>query len=262
MKISFIGTGKMGSAIISGIISGILPENITAYDKNHERTDELSEKFGINKTDNAEHAVKIADIIFLCVKPFVIKEVLNEIKPFLTEDKIIVSIAAGISIADIEEILDKPHLVRVMPNIPVEIKKGICAVCKGSFTSDNDLKKITDILKHCGHVEEAREEEFEIITAISGSSPAFFAKFINDFALAACKFGISYEKALKFAQYSAAGTSEYLISTGMPCETLIKNVTTPGGCTEEGNKVLEKYNVKDIIFETTKQTVNKLKKFN
>lgn len=267
-KIGFIGAGKMASAIITGILDGALNEssnkvsrqNIFASEINPEFARQMSKNLGIKVfTDNVE-LIKNVDVIILCIKPFAAKEVLAQIAPYLNEKHLVISIMAGISTKTIENVLmSKIPVIRVMPNTPALVKEAISAVCPGSFASSEDIDFTAELFKCTGQVIIEDEKNIDIITALSGSSPAFYCYFIEEMARAGEKLGLNYQTALKLCAQSALGTAKMILETQMPPEKLIENVSTKGGCTEVGNNVLKENHVSDILFNMIEKTALKAK---
>lgn len=258
-KIGFIGGGKMASAILKGIINSSLFKNdeIIVSDKNQASLDMLKNDFGINITSSNSDVVKNSEIVLFAVKPFVLRDVLEEIKPFITEKNTVLSIAAGISISTIEEIIGKFPVVRIMPNTPALVNEGMSAVCKGNFAGDRHEKIAEEIMSSVGKVIKTEEKYIDIITAISGSGPAFYYYIINEIAKAGEKLGLDYQTCLKLSAQTAYGSAKMIMDTNVSPEQLIINVTTPGGCTAVGNDVLKDRNVSDILFETIEKTKQK-----
>ena len=258
-KIGFIGGGKMASAILKGIINSSLFKNdeIIVSDKNQASLDMLKNDFGINVTSSNSDVVKNSEIVLFAVKPFVLRDVLEEIKPFITEKNTVLSIAAGISISTIEEIIGKFPVVRIMPNTPALVNEGMSAVCKGNFAGDRHEKIAEEIMSSVGKVIKTEEKYIDIITAISGSGPAFYYYIINEIAKAGEKLGLDYQTCLKLSAQTAYGSAKMIMDTNVSPEQLIINVTTPGGCTAVGNDVLKDRKVSDILFETIEKTKQK-----
>ena len=258
-NIGFIGGGKMASAIIKGIINSgyFKKENIYVSDKNNEALHYLKDNYGVNTSNNNKEILKNADIILFAVKPFVIRDVLSEIKENITDKKIILSIAAGISTKTIEKIIGNIPVIRIMPNTPALVNEGMSAVCKGTFTKEEHVKIAFNIFKSVGKVIEADEKYIDIITAISGSGPAFYYYIINEIAKSGQKLGMDYDTCLKLSAQTALGAAKMIMESGINPEQLIINVTTPGGCTAVGNDVLKDNNISDILFDTIEKTMKK-----
>ena len=173
-KISFIGSGNMGSAIISGIISSGLcsPSDITATDVSRTALDSLSDTLRIaTTTDNAE-AAKKADILFLSVKPNMFSKVIPEIKESVSENTLIISIAAGMSISDIEKLFAKEiKLIRVMPNLNATVGEAMSALCPNKKVDADSLDMAKKIFESIGECEVVDEHLMDAVVAVSGSSP-------------------------------------------------------------------------------------------
>ncbi len=258
-KIGFIGGGKMACAIIKGIInSGWCKENeIIVSAKSEETLNRLKSELGINTAKSNSEVVEKSSIIVFAVKPFILKDIMNEIKPYISKEKIFLSIAAGISINTMENILGEVSILRIMPNTPALVNEGMSAVCKGHYAKEEDLKCAGEIFKCIGQVTQTDEKFIDIITAISGSGPAFYYYIINEIAKSGEKLGLDYETCLKLSAQTALGSAKMILNSNKTPSALIKDVTTPGGCTEAGNIVLEESNISEILFDTIKKTKEK-----
>ncbi|MBR6164079.1 pyrroline-5-carboxylate reductase [bacterium] len=255
-KLGFIGAGKMATAILKGVLASKVfeKENIFISDKNEDALSILKKEYNINICSSNAEVVKNADIILFAVKPFVLRDVLKEIKPSLTKNHLVLSIAAGISIDTIKEILGETSIIRIMPNTPALVTCGMSAVCPDENVSDSEKDIALKIFGSIGEVITASEKDIDTITAISGSGPAFYYRFIEDIARAGEKLGLSYETALKLSAQTALGSAKMIMDTKVSPEQLIINVTTPGGCTAVGNEVLRDHNISDILLETIEET--------
>lgn len=259
-KVGFIGCGKMASAIIKGVISsGFIPkENLKGSEVNPEIAQNAQNRLGITViTDNKALAID-CDVIFVATKPNYVAQVLEEIKSELTPDKLIVSIAAGVSTSKIENIIGRNRVVRVMPNTPALVLEGMSGVCKGSFASNEDQEFVIELLSNIGKAISVTEEQMDIVTAISGSGPAFFYKVIEDMARAGEKLGLDYDKSLMLATQTAIGSAKMVTQRGeTPVQTLIDNVATKGGCTFVGISVMNDENSEKLFYDVIEQTTKK-----
>ncbi len=258
-KIGFIGGGKMAGAIIKGIINSkwAKHDEIIVSDKNETALNNLQKSFKVNITDNNIEVVKNAKILLFAVKPFVLRDVLSEIKQYITNEHLILSIAAGISIKTIEDILPNTSVIRIMPNTPALVNEGMSAICKGNYTSEEQTNIALEIFKSVGKVIKSEEKYIDIITAISGSGPAFYYYIIDEIAKAGEKLGLDYETCLKLSSQTAYGSAKMIMESGITPEQLIINVTTPGGCTAVGNNILKENKISEILFDTIDKTRNK-----
>ena len=259
-KIGFIGCGKMASAIINGVISsGFIPKNnIKGSEINPEFAENAQKRLGIDVITDNKALVMDSDIIFLVTKPNQVSDILEEIKSELTSDKLLVSIAAGVSTSKIENIVGRQRVVRVMPNTPALVLEGMSGVCKGSYASESDLDFVAELLSNIGKVIKVTEQQMDIVTAISGSGPAFFYKVIEDMARAGEKLGLDYEKSLTLATQTALGSAKMVFNRGeIPVQTLIDNVATKGGCTFVGITVMNEENSEKLFFDVINKTTQK-----
>ena len=246
-KIGFIGTGNMATALIKAMKGD---NEISSSDKSEEKLQEAKKELHIKTTTDNVGVIKNSEIIFLCAKPYDIKEILQEIKPNVG-NKIIVSIAAGIKIRFIENIIGKnKKIVRVMPNLNCAVKEMAAAFsCNNNLKAD-EKESIKTLLNKAGIALEIEEEKMDAVTALSGSGPAFIAYILDAFAKAAEKQGLSREISYKLALQTLFGTAKLLRETKENPAGFIKRVASPKGTTEAGLEVMEKSELKPIIEKT------------
>lgn len=259
-KIGFVGAGKMAQAIINGILKSefFSPENVFASEPNSEAALKVQKEFGIKVFGDNKELVQNVDVVVLAVKPFIVGDVIENIKDFIGSDKMIISIAAGISSDYICENIGKNiPVIRVMPNTPALVNEGMTAICKGRYAKDEHIDFAQQLFNCLGKVIRVQESQIDIITAISGSSPAFYYYFIDEIAKSAQQMGFDYDTALLAAAQSALGSAKMILETGLSPSVLIDNVTTKGGTTEAGMKVLRSEQTEKIINETIKATAEK-----
>ena len=255
-NIGFIGCGKMASAIISGILASEKGQNYSI--KGSEVTEEIakqaSERLGIEVL----HDNKTSDIVFIATKPNCVVDVLNEIKTELKPETLLVSIAAGVSTQKIENVLNNTRVIRIMPNTPALVKLGMFGVCKGSKATDSDLELIEGLLTSLGKCITVEESQMDIVTAISGSGPAFFYQVIEDMARAGEKLGLDYEKSLTLATQTALGSAQMIFNRGeTSVQTLIDNVATKGGCTFVGICEMKEGHSDKLFYDVIDKTTQK-----
>lgn len=261
INIGFIGTGKMSSAIIKGLVKSenIINNNIMSTKSNSENLDILSNELGIKIILDNKKLCDFADIIFIATKPNQVSSVLEEIKEKINNSKLIVSIAAGVSLNTIENILpEKTRVIRVMPNTPALVGEGMSGIVSGKFATLDDIKLVQNILNTIGKtVIVDSESELDIVTAISGSGPAFFYKVINDIARAGEKLGLDYDKALLLSIQTALGSAKMSLNRTISMEELISNVATKGGCTRVGIDCMEERQSNNLFYDVIKKTTEK-----
>lgn len=254
-KIGFIGCGKMAGAIISAIKNDY---NVIGSEVTEEFAQTASKKLGIDVICDNKKLAQNSDIIFLAVKPNQAVEVLKEIKDFVTSEKLFVSICAGVTTVKIENILQNAKVVRIMPNTPALVKLGMFGICAGSKATPDDVKFIETLLSSIGKCIDVTETQMDIVTAISGSGPAFFYQVIEDMARAGEKLGLEYEKSLTLATQTALGSAQMIFNRGeIPVQTLIDNVATKGGCTYVGIQEMKKYDSTKVFYDVIDKTTQK-----
>ena len=255
-KLGFIGAGKMATAILKGVLKSKVfdAQNVFISDKNPDALEILKKEYNVNICSSNDDVVKNADVVLFAVKPFVLCDVLKEIKPVLKEGQLVLSIAAGISISTIKNIIGKISIIRIMPNTPALVTAGMSAVCPDENVSEEEKQIALKIFGSIGEVITSDEKNIDAITAVSGSGPAFFYRFIEDIARAGEKAGLDYKTSLKLSAQTALGSAKMIMESGIDPEQLIVNVTTPGGCTAVGNEVLKNHNITDILQETIEET--------
>lgn len=252
-NISFIGCGKMGEAILSGIIlSGIYKEkNIYFFDPNSKRKNLIKRQYKINFVKNNNQLIKKSKVIVLAVKPQAIKKVLDEIKGSISKEHLIISIAAGIKIKTIEKVLGC-KVVRVMPNTPCLIGRGISAICYSKNVSKKDKKNAQRIFKSLGEIVSIDEWNMNAVTALSGSGPAFFYRLTQAFIKAGREEDLKENISKKLVLETMAGTIEMIKQSNKTIDKLVEDVSSTGGTTVAGRKILESSNYKKIISKTIK----------
>ena len=260
-KIGFIGSGKMAGAIIKGLVkTGFTKaENLIATQAEPLGVEEKSKELGIRIILDNKELVKLSDVIFIAVKPNQVLGVLEEIKPFITSEKLIVSIAAGVNLNKLETNLpNETRVIRVMPNTPALVGEGMSGMIGGKAVNNEDLGFVKSLLSTIGKCIIAdNENQMDIVTAISGSGPAFFYKVINEIARAGEKLGMDYEKALLLSIQTAIGSAKMALNRNISMEQLISNVATKGGCTAVGVDCMNNNNTENLFYEVIKSTTEK-----
>lgn len=260
-NIGFIGSGKMASAIIKGVLkSGFTSaQNLLATQSKPDGLKEKSEILGIEVICDNKLLVQKSDIIFLATKPNQVIEILKDISQFITQDKLIVSIAAGITSEKLATHLPpQTRIIRVMPNTPALVGEGMSGIYGGEYATKEDVEYVYQMFSTIGNcIVVENEPQMDIVTAISGSGPAFFYKVINDIAHAGENLGLDYEKALLLSIQTAIGSAKMALNREISMEQLISNVATKGGCTRVGIDIMEDTNTEKIFAEVIKKTTQK-----
>ena len=255
-KIGFIGCGKMASAIIEGAKGKYC---ICASEVNSDFAQKAEKRLGIKVIYDNKELVKNSDIIFIATKPNQVSYILEEIKNVITQETLIISIAAGVTTQKIENILGEGiRIIRIMPNTPALVKLGMFGICKGKYSTEEDEKFAEEFLSAIGKSISVTEEQMDIVTAISGSGPAFFYQVIEDMARAGEKLGLEYEKSLILATQTALGSAQMIFNRGKTnVQTLIDNVATKGGCTFVGIEEMKNKKTSDLFYDVIKKTTDK-----
>lgn len=261
-RIGFIGSGNMGKAIIGGLMSAkvIEPGQITVFDIQLTKVQELQIQYGINAVDSAKEAVDGSDIVFIAVKPDSIHGVLSEILGHLRDDTVIVSIAAGIPIDAIETVIGKERkIVRIMPNTPALVGEGMSSVTPNHRVTQDELNDILTIFNSFGRSEVVSEHLIHAVTGISGSSPAYVFMFIEAMADAAVLAGLPRAQAYQFAAQAVLGSAKMVLETGKHPAELKDMVCSPGGTTIEAVKTLEERGFRSAVIDAIGSCVEKSK---
>lgn len=250
IHIGFIGSGNMASALVKGIVEGGLykGDELTAFDVNTERMNTLVKEYGVIPAKSNVKLVERSRIIMLCVKPQSMEEVLQEIKGHVHQDRLVITIAAGITIKYIERFLgDNIPIIRVMPNTPALIQKGVSALTGGRMVSDEHMRIAQDIFKAVGETVIVDESLMDAVTAISGSGPGYFFRFMECLVEAGTKVGLDRDICLKFVLSTGFGATALANSSDKSLKELREMVTSPGGTTESALKVLHERGFEEII---------------
>ncbi|MGM0379733.1 MAG: pyrroline-5-carboxylate reductase [Bacillota bacterium] len=261
-KIGFIGSGNMGTAMIKGILSSeiIDSKNIYVNDIHKEKLDNLEENLGVKTTLNVKDLVKSVDILVLSVKPNIYKKVLLDIKDSLKKDMLIVTIAAGISIEFVENLIgDDKKIIRTMPNTPALVNEGMAAICPNKNIEKDELNQVKSIFESFGKAEVVKESLIDSVIGVSGSSPAYVFKFIEAMADGAVLGGMPREKAYKFAAQAVLGSAKMVLETDMHPAELKDMVCSPGGTTIEAIASLEKQGFSGTVIEAINKCMDKSK---
>ena len=252
MKIGFVGAGKMAEGILQAmLLECASPKDIIMAEKNPARAKEMSTRYGVKVTDDLTVVVKAASIVFLAVRPQDMDSVASVVKPILTEKKLLVSIVAGKTIAKLRKAFGtKVRIVRVMPNLALRVKEGMCAICGAKNATANDMKNVAWFLDSAGEVIELKEKDFDAVTALSGSGPAYFAYMEQAMIEGGVKLGLKPWVARKLAEQTMLGTVCYLKSVSADLDAFIDGVCTKGGTTAAGMVKLANPQFKKIIAAT------------
>ncbi|HWO75748.1 MAG TPA: pyrroline-5-carboxylate reductase [Bacillus sp. (in: firmicutes)] len=263
-KIACIGAGSMAESIIEGILGRglVSPASLFVTNKqDQQRLQYLQEKYGVQTTYDLEGILKEAQCIILAMKPKDAHEALETIKPYVQRTSVIISVLAGIPINTIEKILGEEFkIVRAMPNTSAAIGKSATAIAHNQRVSEDEVKNVVQLFSSIGVTAVVDEEKLDAITGLSGSGPAYIYYIVEAFEQSAKELGLDEEIAKTFIIQTLMGAGEMLNQTKKEPADLRKAVTSPGGTTEAGLKVLESLHVKEALVSCVKEATRQSKK--
>jgi pyrroline-5-carboxylate reductase len=261
-KISFIGAGNMTKSIIEGLVAnGYDANSIMASNPSPEKLERLKDKLSIGTSQNNAQAIDFADVVVLAVKPQLMQQVCGEFLSQITlQDKLVISIAAGITIQRLSEMLDgHQNLVRVMPNTPSSIGLGMSGIYAGSKVSHEDAEFAAFMMDHVGKtLIVQRESDIDTVIAAAGSSPAYFFLIAQSMQEQAIKMGLDANDARLLVQQAMLGSAQMMIDNpDVTLETLRSNVTSKGGTTAQAVESLQKHKIAQILGEAMQAAVTR-----
>lgn len=246
MKVGFIGCGNMGSALASAAAKRA--SAVYLYDKRSEAARALAARVGGMVTDCELTLCKAVDVIFLAVKPSVLPEVLNKLgNEGVPDGKLIVSMAAGVTIKKIEEALPHAQIIRIMPNTPVAVGAGMILWCKNEAVTAEACNVFMKITSYAGELMEIDEGLIDAATAVSGCGPAFVYGFIDAMAKGGESAGLTLSDARRLAAITAIGAARMLLESDKEPSELIAAVCSPGGSTIEGVNTLREGGLEKLV---------------
>lgn len=260
-NITFIGAGNMARSIIAGLVaSGYPAELITATDPNQEQRDRLAEQYGINTSADNSAAAKQADVIVLAVKPQLMQVVCEAFEGVNFADKLVISIAAGVSVTRLNDMLGgELKLVRVMPNTPALVSKGMSGLYAADSVSDADKQFAGSLMQAVGEVCWVEQESgINNVIAAAGSAPAYFFLFMEAMQKEAVAQGFDQDTARQLVQQSALGAAEMVIANpDTELSTLREQVTSKGGTTAEALRTFNEHQLSAIVAKAMQAAVSR-----
>lgn len=258
--IGFIGSGNMGQAMIGGIIHAglVKPEGIVVFDPDSEKLELLKKELGISTAEKAAELAAGCDVVVFAVKPDIYPTVLKDIAPSLKKGALVVTIAPGRSLEEVQGILGTDaKVVRTMPNTPALVGEGMTAYCVNGNVTPEELADVKLILDSFGKSEAVPEKLMDAVVGISGSSPAYVFMFIEALADAGVKAGLPRDKAYRFAAQSVLGSAKMVLETGKHPGALKDMVCSPGGTTIEAVSVLEAEGMRSAVIKAVDACIRK-----
>lgn len=262
MKIGFIGSGNMATAMMSGIIKNciVAPEEIIASDLYAPSREKAKKELGIHVIDNNIEVVEKAEVVVLAVKPQFYPAVIAEIKDAVKPEQIIITIAPGKTLEWLAEQFGKDvKSVRTMPNTPAMVLEGMTGVCHNAFVNQEEVEYVCKILAGFGKVEVVPEHLMDVVVSTSGSSPAYVFMFIEAMADAAVADGMPRAQAYKFAAQAVMGSAKMVLELEKHPGELKDMVCSPGGTTIQAVRVLEEKGMRSAVMEAMKACHDKAK---
>ena len=260
--IGFIGCGNMAKAMIGGIVKSKLvsSNNINASALSQSTLDAINNEFKINTTTDSREIVKNSDIVIVAVKPNVYDTVLESVKDLIDNEKLIVTIAAGKTIASVENVIgNDKKIIRTMPNTPALVNEGMSALCKNQNITDEELNIVKTIFDSFGKSEIVGEYLIDAVIGVSGSAPAYVFMFIEAMADAAVAAGMPRPQAYKFASQAVMGSAKMVLESGKHPGELKDMVCSPGGTTIEAVKTLEEKGLRNAVIKAMEDCIEKSK---
>jgi pyrroline-5-carboxylate reductase len=261
-KLTLVGAGKIGEALLSGILSSqLVPvSHVVATDAEPSRAGYIGDKYGVKTHTDNRQAVVGADLILLCVKPQQVRDVLREIRKHAKKDTLVISVAASVTTTLIEKELDRGvRVIRVMPNTPCLIRQGMSAVCRGKHATDEDLKVAQAIFGSMGRTVVVDERHMDTITGLSASGPAYVYMIIESLAEAGVKLGLPRELSTELSAQTLLGSAAMVLHTGEHPAMLKDVVTTPAGCTIDGVLELEEGGLRVTLIKAVVRAAERAK---
>jgi pyrroline-5-carboxylate reductase len=260
LRFACIGGGNMAEALLKGLLSGlgVDPGRIMATDVLSERRSYLETTYGITTSADNPRVVQESDVVILAVKPQTMPEVLQSIAPTVTRDKLVISIAAGITLQTLQNALGAENrVVRVMPNTPALVLSGAAGISPGSAATPQDVALVERIFGAVGRAVVVSDNLMDAVTGLSGSGPAFVFALIEGLSDGGVLMGLSRPVATVLAAQTVLGAAKMVLETGKHPGELKDMVTSPAGTTIAGLEVLEGGGLRGLMMETVRRATER-----
>jgi pyrroline-5-carboxylate reductase len=262
LRVAILGAGKMGGILLQAFLKNnlIAPEQLFATVHHADRAQALSAQFGLDVTTDNLAAAQQADVILLGVKPIQVADLVAEIKPALSPEKMLLSFAASVKTRSIEDAAGcELAVVRAMPNTPATLAAAITALCAGRFVSHEQMAVAQKIFQTVGRTVVVDEKHMDAVTGLSGSGPAFLYIIIEALAEAGVNVGLPRDVATLLAAQTTLGSARMVLETGYHPALLKDAVTTPAGCTVDGILELEEGGLRVTLIKAVKRATQRAK---
>jgi pyrroline-5-carboxylate reductase len=257
-SIAVIGGGVIGGSVVRSLLKSRYEGKITVSEIMSEKTMEL-EQLGVTVTGDNREAVREADVVFVCVKPNVLKTVLLEISNE-AGGKLVISTAAAVTVKFCKRVAPKARFVRIMPNVAILVQESFTAYCCDDDVTKEDREKIKQLLGMMGVAMEVEEKHMDAVTAVSGSGPGYLSIIVEALVYAGLKVGLPRDLALKCAAQAVLGTAKLVLESGQTPAQIRDNVTTPGGTTIEAIYEVEGSGVRQAFMRAVEAASKKSEK--
>ena len=252
LKLGFIGCGNMGKTMLSGVLESgkCAKADVLVSAKTEATREKIKSQFDIKVTADNKEVAEFADVLFLAVKPQYYAEVIDQIKDVVRDDTIVISIAPGKSLEWFDQAFGKQlKVIRTMPNTPAMVKEGMMGMCPNELVTDEETALVKDICDGFSETEIITENLMDVVTAVSGSSPAYVFMFIEAMADAAVAGGMPRQQAYKFVAQAVLGSAKMVLETGKHPGELKDMVCSPAGTTIQAVRVLEEKGMRSAVIE-------------
>jgi len=260
-KIAFLGAGSMAEALISGLAArkGSHPANIWVSNRtNDNQLARLQKEYGVTPSRDLASLLSGADVVLIAVKPKDVLATLTQAKEYLRKDMLLISVAAGISTKSLKSIVDiEMPIIRAMPNTSAAVGKSATALSGNEYVEGQDKKLAKDIFGTVGMAVYTDEDKMDAVTGLSGSGPAYIYYLIEAMQLSAEQIGLEPQDAQKLIIQTLMGAAEMVHTSEKTPEMLRLEVTSPGGTTQAGIRVLEEKGVKEALIECIKTATHR-----
>ena len=260
VRFAFIGGGNMAEALIKGLLSGlgVKPQHIIATDVVPERRTYMQATYDITASADNKHAVQESTVIVLAVKPQIMPAILEEIAPVVNSEKLVISIAAGITLQTLQRALgDSRRVVRVMPNTPALVLAGAAGISPGKAATAPDIALVERIFNAVGRAIVVSDEMMDVVTGLSGSGPAFIFALIEGLSDGGVLMGLARQTATLLAAQTVLGAAKMVLETGKHPGELKDMVTSPAGTTIAGMHALESGGLRGLMMEAVRRATER-----
>ena len=260
ITITFIGGGNMGRALVAGLIAGgMKAESIHVADPSEEQRQSLVDDLGVTVHDDNAEAARVANVLVVAVKPQVMDDVLGSVAAAIDGDTLVISVAAGMPIERIRKGLGgHDRIVRAMPNTPALYQAGMTGLAAADGVNDSDRQRASEILEAAGEVAWVDDEALmDVVTALSGSGPAYFFSLVEQLTAAGTRAGLPEDTAAKLARQTAFGAGSMMARSDVPAGELRQRVTSPGGTTAAALESLSGNDFERIVDEAVEAAVKR-----